>query len=176
MLSLIGPATLNIVYSSLIGFFCSVLLIKGTIFILKLPPGRTRFFLYLLPVIKIPIDQILCSWTNWCYLQNLNPITAIPGTRTLNAKVNFIHYLLPKIDVNLKLVHGSSFSLGDCLYPFFASNTVSIFSLTIIAVATIKLLKSFLKWKAEKIQIIKYTTHSHTISLCELEKHIQKLY
>lgn len=75
---------LNIFLNSFLSFFTAVFLIKGTIFLFRIQPGRLKALLKMIPILKLPLDLCLYDFSRWSYAQGINPLLCEKGTRTLS--------------------------------------------------------------------------------------------
>ena len=143
---------LNIALNSWMAFVTSALLIVGVLGLFRIKNPRYRSLLKTVPILKMPLDLCLISWSNWAILNRVYPWESPEGTRMLAAVVGYMRTWTEAmtfpltLHIGFVLQEGYSFSVADYV-AYYLGNTWLIMLATLFAVAT------GLRWTVSVIQL-----------------------
>ncbi|MBA3722369.1 MAG: M56 family metallopeptidase [Parachlamydiaceae bacterium] len=174
---------LNITLNSLLAFFTAFLLIELLIFLFRIKQGRSASYLRTIPILKLCLDLFLYDFSRWAYLQELNPLNAEKGSRTLTATIGSFNsnndFLFPSpLTINFSMSGNQTFTISDIighLIPIYFLNFFAILFMIVTAVILLKNLVHFYitnKYFNEIIQ--SKETHERKIQNVQLNSYINK--
>ncbi len=108
---LIWTFAFNLIINSFLTFLTIAILIQMVIYIFRIKSPRVRVILLCIPFLKLALDPFLYDFQNWALLQQINPLEAEIGSRSL--LINIGYPLNTCFVIGLFVNNVSTFSLAD---------------------------------------------------------------
>lgn len=119
MLDLFLAYSLNLIVNSFLSFMTVWLLVELLLFFCRVKNPRTKALFRLLPIIKIFIDPFLYDFSSWSFLQDIDPVNAEKGTRTLTASLqyeSFYSWTPSFMKLQMSTESGTTFTIADLFF------------------------------------------------------------
>ncbi|MGA8164021.1 MAG: M56 family metallopeptidase [Waddliaceae bacterium] len=135
--SLLPFVILNLVINSLMAYVTAVLLVAAMIMLFRITNPRVKSFLSIVPIIKMPLDLMWASWSNWALLHQIYPWDCPEGTRILSAFLGCAQTstdLIPfPLKIGFSVSDGYSFSLADLIAFFIGRGCCRLITIILLA-------------------------------------------
>lgn len=141
----------NFFINSLFVFATTWALVEFFLFIFRIKNFRFKYFVRILPIIKVFLDLGIYNFSSWSTVQNINPLLCEKGTRTLTVSLSFFYKSLTFFNIFFHLPNNLTFSLSDILTCLIGKKLTYFIVVLIIIGSVLALAKFFAALTRSKI-------------------------
>ncbi|MCB1110207.1 MAG: hypothetical protein KDK64_04445, partial [Chlamydiia bacterium] len=137
---------INAIGGSIVTFYVTWLFVTVLYPFVRLP--RARYYLLLLPFLKVFYDLLFMNHTSWVFYHGKKILGALPGSRQLMVYLGA--NWKPFAGIRLQFFEGETFSIGDLFVELFGVPLMFSLSVVFLLLTLLSIIRWISQWIASK--------------------------